>query len=89
MRIPTYIAAGMLKLPFRVFIFYFTLAALIWTPLLVGLSTLIGNTLLGWLSKVEDYAPLILLAIIITVITGAKFVMKRATKAFEHKLESH
>ena len=88
MRIPTYVAAGMLKLKFRVFIFYFVIAAAIWTPLLVGLSTLIGNTLLGWLSKVEDYAPLILLAVLVTVWLGAKLAMGKLSARFEKRLDS-
>ena len=87
MRIPTYVAAGMLKLKFRVFIFYFFIAAAIWTPLLVGLSTVVGNTLLGWLAKVEDYAPLILLAILVTVWVGAKFVMGRLTRTVERRMD--
>jgi membrane protein DedA with SNARE-associated domain/pimeloyl-ACP methyl ester carboxylesterase len=85
MRIPTYVAAGMLKLKLHVFLFYFIIAAAIWTPLLVGISTAVGGTLLGWLEKVEGYAPLILIAFIITVWIAAKFVVKAATRAFEKR----
>ena len=72
----------------RCFLFYFIIAAAIWTPMLVGISTLVGGRLISWLEKVEDFAPLILLAFIITVWIIAKVLMNRATRAFEHKMES-
>ncbi|HKX33603.1 MAG TPA: VTT domain-containing protein [Blastocatellia bacterium] len=46
MRLPTYFAAGLLKTDFRRFAFYFSLAAAVWTPLLVGLSKLLGAEVL-------------------------------------------
>ncbi|NNE68132.1 MAG: hypothetical protein HKN33_16330 [Pyrinomonadaceae bacterium] len=36
LRLPTYLAAGFLKTSFLKFVFYFIIAAAIWTPLLVG-----------------------------------------------------
>ncbi len=36
LRLPTYLAAGFLKTNFAKFTFYFLIAALIWTPILVG-----------------------------------------------------
>jgi hypothetical protein len=36
---------------------------------------------------VEDYAPLVLLAVLVAVWLGAKFVMKRATRAFEERVD--
>src|SRR5207247_452924 len=36
LRLPTYVAAGLLKTPFHRFALYFLAAAAIWTPLLVG-----------------------------------------------------
>ncbi len=87
MRIPTYVAAGILKLKFRIFILYFFIAAAIWTPLLVGLSSLVGNTLLKLLARVEDHAPLVLVAVIATVLTVVHFALKRAARAFERRAE--
>ena len=37
-RLPTYFAAGILHTPFRKFLFYFGLAAAVWTPLLVAIA---------------------------------------------------
>jgi membrane protein DedA with SNARE-associated domain len=42
MRLPTYFAAGLLDTSFGWFALYFSLAAAIWTPLLVGLSKTLG-----------------------------------------------
>ena len=87
MRIPTYVAAGVLKLKFRVFLFYFLIAAVIWTPLLVGISMLIGGTLLGWLESIEDYAGFVLIGVIAVVWIAAHFVMKSAGSAIEKRIE--
>src|SRR3954447_9370380 len=45
LRLPTYVAAGLLKTRFWSFSFYFLLAAALWTPLLVGGSALLGKSL--------------------------------------------
>lgn len=42
MRLPTYFAAGLLNTNLLRFSVYFFLAAIVWTPLLVGLSSLFG-----------------------------------------------
>ncbi|HZS04294.1 MAG TPA: alpha/beta fold hydrolase [Blastocatellia bacterium] len=41
-RLPTYFAAGLLNTSFWWFTFYFALACAVWTPLLVGLSAVLG-----------------------------------------------
>ncbi len=45
LRLPTYLAAGILRTHFWTFNSYFLIAALIWTPLLVGSSAYLGRTL--------------------------------------------
>lgn len=42
MRLPTYFAAGLLNTNLFRFSIYFLLAAIVWTPLLVGLSSVLG-----------------------------------------------
>lgn len=44
LRLPTYIAAGLLKTRFWTFALYFLLAAVIWTPAMVGAAALFGKT---------------------------------------------
>jgi membrane protein DedA with SNARE-associated domain len=45
LRLPTYVAAGLLRTRFWTFSFYFLLAAVVWTPLLVGGSAVLGKNL--------------------------------------------
>ena len=48
-RLPTYVAAGMLRMPWAKFIGWFALACALWTPLLVGAAVVAGEAALGWL----------------------------------------
>jgi membrane protein DedA with SNARE-associated domain len=45
LRLPTYVAAGLLKTRFWTFAGYFLLAAALWTPILVGATALLGKNL--------------------------------------------
>src|SRR5690348_15453862 len=45
LRLPTYVAAGLLKTRFWTFATHFLIAALLWTPLLVGSVALLGTRL--------------------------------------------
>jgi membrane protein DedA with SNARE-associated domain len=47
LRLPTYVAAGLLKTRFWTFSFYFLLASILWTPVLVGSVALLGKKLPG------------------------------------------
>ncbi|MFT5110259.1 MAG: pimeloyl-ACP methyl ester carboxylesterase/membrane protein DedA with SNARE-associated domain, partial [Pseudoalteromonas tetraodonis] len=79
MRIPTYVAGGMLKLNFLKFLTYFIIAAALWTPALVGISTVIGDRLLGWLHQFEQHALLILVAVIVVVLFAVHLALALAT----------
>src|ERR1044071_583128 len=46
LRLPTYVAAGLLKTRFWTFSLHFLVAAALWTPLLVGGSAVLGKSLL-------------------------------------------
>jgi membrane protein DedA with SNARE-associated domain len=45
LRLPTYVAAGLLKTRFWTFALHFLLAAILWTPALVGAAALLGKSL--------------------------------------------
>ncbi|MFT5682659.1 MAG: membrane protein DedA with SNARE-associated domain/pimeloyl-ACP methyl ester carboxylesterase [Myxococcota bacterium] len=53
MRLPMYVAAGVLKTPIWTFLGWFVLAAMLWTPALVGLSVVVGEPVLAWLETAE------------------------------------
>src|SRR5215831_14583821 len=57
LRLPTYVAAGLLKTRFWAFSSYFLLAAFLWTPALVGAAALLGKSL----TRLSFAGPAILL----------------------------
>ena len=75
-RLPTYVAAGSLRLPFLKFLFYFMIASLIWTPILVGLSVLFGERLLmQFLDVYEGYAIWVFIGAILVMLAVVKIVV--------------
>ena len=56
LRLPTYVAAGILRMRFGVFALYFLLAGIVWTPILVGSSTWLGARALDYLESFERWA---------------------------------
>jgi len=59
-RLPTYIAAGILRVPLVKFVPWFLLACILWTPLLVGAAMLAGQAAVGWLAKWSEASGLLL-----------------------------
>lgn len=57
LRLPTYVTAGVLRMPFGTFGLYFVLACLLWTPLLVGLATWLGDRAANVLAAFGRHAP--------------------------------
>jgi len=66
-RFPTYFSAGLLKSSFKKFFLYFALSVAIWSPILVGLTMLIGQPMMHYLSIYQDYALWILLLTILII----------------------
>jgi membrane protein DedA with SNARE-associated domain len=61
-RLPTYVAAGILRVPLVKFVPWFVLACALWTPLLVGVALVSGQAALGWLSKWSEASGVLLAA---------------------------
>jgi len=80
-RMPTYFSAGVIRAGFWMFIFYFILAGLIWTPMLVGISKLLGNELLRYFTVYQDYAIWVFLGAVAFIIMFIKLVIP----AFSYK----
>ena len=55
-RVATFIAAGVLHTPFWTFALWFGLAALAWTPLLVGIAVFVGSPILGAFHRFQLWA---------------------------------
>ena len=66
-RFPTYFSAGLLRSKFKIFFTYFALSVAIWTPLLVGITVLIGQPMLEYLTIYQDYAIWILVITILLI----------------------
>jgi len=81
LRLPTYFAAGLLRTSFLRFSFWFALAALAWTPLLVYLSSRLGGALTERVEILQDNFALFLLA---TVALGVLLV-KLVVPMFSHR----
>lgn len=79
-RFPTYFTAGLLKTKFSLFIAYFLIAITIWTPLLLGISILAGQQMLGYLQIYQDYALYIFLGLVLGLYLLFKIMMPMATK---------
>lgn len=69
-RFPTYFTAGLLHTNIFWICVYFTIATFIWTPLLVGLSVLIGERAFGYLHLFQQNAipALIVLSVLIVFV---------------------
>ncbi len=62
MRLPTYFASGLLRTSFWRFSLWFALAALLWTPILVGLSSRMGGELSHRVQYLRENLALLLLS---------------------------
>jgi pimeloyl-ACP methyl ester carboxylesterase/membrane protein DedA with SNARE-associated domain len=74
-RLPTYFGAGMLGTGFWLFSLYFLIAAAIWTPLLVGLSTVIGSQMLVFYDQFKHYGLFIVLGTVLSLRLLAKLAI--------------
>lgn len=74
-RLPTYFSAGVLGAGFWMFSVYFLVAAILWTPILVGLAQLVGHQLLVYFVVYKKYALLMLLGIVVGLRMFVKLVI--------------
>ncbi|MDZ7719362.1 MAG: alpha/beta fold hydrolase [Balneolaceae bacterium] len=76
-RLPVYLVSGMISVKFSFFLFYFILAMIIWAPLLVWVSALVGQPMISYLTSYQDYAlwliPIIL-GMVYIVVKGVTLV---------------
>jgi len=72
-RVPTYLAAGVLSTRAHRFLFWAVLAILVWTPLLLTLSAIVGPPILGLFEGVLG-GPLALVAALIVVLVTVRTI---------------
>jgi pimeloyl-ACP methyl ester carboxylesterase/membrane protein DedA with SNARE-associated domain len=78
-RLPTYIAAGVLRTSFPRFLVWFLLASAVWTPLLVALAAMVGAPSLELFETYGTHAGLALIATAIVVLLGMHLVERAMT----------
>lgn len=74
-RFPTYFSAGIIGASFWMFIFYFGIASLLWTPAIVSLAMVLGNELIYYFSVYQNYALWVLMGTILFVLLILKVVI--------------
>ncbi|MDH4348629.1 MAG: alpha/beta fold hydrolase [Gemmatimonadota bacterium] len=74
-RLPTYFTAGLLRVNALLFLGAFSLAAALWTPLLVGLSALFGGRVLAAFEVYQRFAPAAVLAVALCLLLVVKLVV--------------
>ena len=79
MRLPTYFAAGLLNTKLFRFSIYFLLAAIVWTPLLVGLSSVLGGEVIksALLARQNVFVQLLIAGVALYV--AVKLAIQMAT----------
>lgn len=80
LRLPTYVAAGMLGQRIRSFLMWFAIAGLLWTPALVGLSTWAGKEVTEALHALEGYLVPVLVLLALGLYFGQKLVIPLFTR---------
>lgn len=74
-RFPTYFSAGVIGASFIMFISYFGIASLIWTPVLVGASMILGQELIYYFSIYQEYALVVLAVVVVLALITLKIVI--------------
>ncbi|MEQ9310490.1 MAG: VTT domain-containing protein [Balneolaceae bacterium] len=63
-RFPTYFSAGAIGASFWMFILYFGVASIIWTPALVGLAVLLGTQMISYFGLYQEFAIWVLVGVL-------------------------
>jgi membrane protein DedA with SNARE-associated domain len=79
LRLPTYVAAGVLRTHFWTFAFWFGIAALIWTPLLVGFAAWAGDMAATWIARLERWSLLAILGLALGLLALQRGLMPLLT----------
>jgi membrane protein DedA with SNARE-associated domain len=67
-RLPTYLAAGFLRIPWQRFVFVTGIASFIWTFLVLGLSSSLGAHLIAWFAVYRQFGIALLATMVALII---------------------
>ena len=75
LRLPTYVAAGIAGMRWSSFCIYFLISAMLWTPTIVGLSSILGRHMLDYLEQYQRYTLPILLGFVALYVIANKVIL--------------
>lgn len=78
-RLPVYLGAGILKSSFWPFLGYFLASLAVWAPILVGVTSLIGQPMLTYIDLYQEYAVLLLILALLLIYAFINYVMPLGT----------
>ena len=78
-RMPTYFSAGAIGASFGMFILYFGIASLLWTPILVGLAVFLGQNMLSYFTVYQEYAIWVLFGVLSALFVIFKIIIPSFT----------
>lgn len=84
-RLPVYLVSGMIRVKFTFFLLYFVLSMIIWAPLLVGISALIGQPMISYMAAYQEYALWLVPIILGTIYLVVKGVVLISTPTGRRK----
>ncbi len=74
-RFPTYFSAGILGASFFMFMSYFVISSIVWTPLIVGLSMALGQQMMDYFTMYQGYAMWLIIGLVAFVYLFIKLVV--------------
>ncbi len=75
-RVPVFVSAGILAMPFAKYFWLIFFSSLVWTPVRIGLAMLLGELILVWFDVYQDYALLITLVAILLLWIGLRQIQR-------------
>ena len=75
LRLPTYVAAGLVRASFPRFLIAFAVACALWTPILVGLSAWMGGSLEGIADRLGGAAPYAFIALLLGIFAVERLLL--------------
>jgi membrane protein DedA with SNARE-associated domain len=75
-RVPVFVSAGILAMPFAKFFWLIFFSSLVWTPVRIGLAMLLGELILVWFDVYQNYALLISLIAILLLWFGLRQIQR-------------
>lgn len=74
-RLPVYLSAGILKSDFWPFLAYFLASLVVWAPLLIWVTSLIGQPMITYIDIYQEYALLVIIAASVMLYGFIKYIL--------------